>query len=115
MKKKQYKSQVDKTITWLDNIKEYLIVEGTAAEILKRLNKRFSINETTKTISTQLSIFIDMAMDFIMEFKKRFYEPKKENLPLEFNCFPSLNCYQLSYSKSEKMLKTVSKIFSNDV
>ena len=31
------------------------------------------------------------------------------------NCFPSLNCYQLSYSKSEEMKKTVSKLFNNDL
>ena len=31
------------------------------------------------------------------------------------NCFASLNSYQLAYTKSEEMIKTVSKLFDNDL
>ena len=41
--------------------------------------------------------------------------PKKENAQIFLDWFDSLNCYQLTYSKNEEMLKTVSKIFDNDL
>ena len=41
--------------------------------------------------------------------------PKKENAQIFLDWFASLNCYQLTYSKNEEMLKTVSKIFDNDL
>ena len=41
--------------------------------------------------------------------------PKKENAQIFLDWFASLNCYQLTYSKSEEMIKTVSKLFDNDL
>jgi hypothetical protein len=40
--------------------------------------------------------------------------PKKENAQLFLDWFAGLNCYQLSYSNNEEMIKTVTKIFKND-
>jgi hypothetical protein len=41
--------------------------------------------------------------------------PKKENAQIFLDWFNTLNCYQLTYSKNEEMIKTVSKIFDNDL
>jgi hypothetical protein len=41
--------------------------------------------------------------------------PKKENAEIFLDWFTTLNCYQLTYSNNEEMIKTVSKIFNNDL
>ena len=41
--------------------------------------------------------------------------PKKENAQLFLDWFGGLNCYQLTYSNNEEMIKTVTKIFDNDL
>ena len=41
--------------------------------------------------------------------------PIKENAQLFLNWFASLNCYLITYSENEKMLETVSEIFSKDL
>ena len=38
-----YKPVEDKTITWFENSNEYLVLENTTADILKRLSKGVSI------------------------------------------------------------------------
>lgn len=39
--------------------------------------------------------------------------PKKENAQIFLDWFDSLNCYHLTYSKNEEMIKIVSKLFDN--
>ncbi|MDA9875992.1 hypothetical protein N9D29_08305 [Flavobacteriaceae bacterium] len=39
--------------------------------------------------------------------------PKKENAQSFLNWFEGLNCYQLTYSNNEEMIKTITKIFNN--
>ena len=41
--------------------------------------------------------------------------PKKENAQIFLDWFDALNCYQLTYSNNEEMIKTVSKIFNNEL
>jgi len=41
--------------------------------------------------------------------------PKKENTQVFLDWFESLKCYQLTYSNNEEMIKTVSKVFNNDI
>ena len=41
--------------------------------------------------------------------------PKKENAQIFLDWFGGLNCYQLTYSNNEEMIKTVSNIFKNDL
>lgn len=41
--------------------------------------------------------------------------PKKENAQIFLDWFELLNCYQLTYSKNDKMIKTISKIFENEL
>ena len=117
MKKKNYlyTTQVDNSITCFENSNECLILENTTANILKRLNKGISVNEIAKTLSAKLSVFIDKTIYFIMDLEKRIYAQKKENVQIRFDWFVSQNCYQLSYSKNEEMIKTVSKKFNNEL
>ena len=44
-----YKTAEDKTIVWFENSNEYLILENTTADILKRLSKGISIDEIAKS------------------------------------------------------------------
>jgi hypothetical protein len=41
--------------------------------------------------------------------------PRKENAQLFLDWFAGLNCYQLTYSNNEEMIKTVTKIFKNEL
>ncbi|MCL7763679.1 hypothetical protein MPF19_09660 [Polaribacter sp. Z014] len=41
--------------------------------------------------------------------------PKKENAQIFLDWFSTLNCYQLTYSNNEEMIKAVSKIFKNEL
>jgi hypothetical protein len=41
--------------------------------------------------------------------------PKKENAQLFLDWFAGLNCYKLTYSNNEEMIKTVTKIFNNEL
>ncbi len=41
--------------------------------------------------------------------------PKKENAQIFLDWFEGLNCYQLIYSNNEEMIKTVTKIFNNEL
>jgi len=41
--------------------------------------------------------------------------PKKENAATFLEWFATLNCYQITYSQTNEMVASVSKIFNNDV
>ncbi|MDP5106165.1 MAG: hypothetical protein NWQ31_08340, partial [Polaribacter sp.] len=41
--------------------------------------------------------------------------PKKENAQIFLDWFTGLKCYQLTYSENEKMIATVSKLFTDDL
>ena len=42
-------------------------------------------------------------------------QAKKENAEIFLEWFEGLNCYQLTYSNNEEMIKTVNDIFNNDL
>jgi hypothetical protein len=71
-----YKTTEDKTIVWFENSNEYLILENTTADILKRLSKGISIDEIAKALSKKLDIPLGKTIDFIIDLKKRIYDPK---------------------------------------
>ena len=41
--------------------------------------------------------------------------PEIENAKVFLDWFDNISCYQLTYSNNEEMIKTVSKIFKNDI
>ncbi|MEO9571320.1 MAG: hypothetical protein ABJH82_05115 [Polaribacter sp.] len=71
-----YKTAENKTIVWFENSNEYLILENTTADILKRLNKGISVNEIAEALSKKLSVPKEKTIDFILDLEKRIYEPK---------------------------------------
>ena len=79
MKKKSdflYKIIEDKTIVWFKNNNEYLVLENTTADILKRLSKGVSVKEIAFSLSKKLAIPLGKAIDFIIDLEKRIYELK---------------------------------------
>lgn len=78
-----YKVIEDKTITWFENSNEYMVLENTTADILKRLNKGISVKEIASALSKKISVPLEKAEDFILHLKKEVYEPntqKKEEI-----------------------------------
>jgi len=71
-----YKVIEDKTITWFENTNEYLVLENTTADILKRLSKGISVEVIAKALSKKLDVPLEKAEDFILNLKKNLYEPK---------------------------------------
>jgi hypothetical protein len=71
-----YKTAEDKTIVWFENSNEYLILENTTADILKRLSKGISIDEIAKSLSKKLDVPLGKTIDFVLDLEKRIYEPK---------------------------------------
>ena len=71
-----YKTAKDKTIVWFENSNEYLILENTTADILKRLSKGISVKEIAEALAKKLSVPLEKTIDFILDLEKRIYEPK---------------------------------------
>jgi uncharacterized protein (DUF433 family) len=76
-----YKVVENKTITWFENSNEYLVLENTTADILKRLSKGISIKEIALALSKKIDVPLEKAEDFILHLKKEVYDPN--NLPKE--------------------------------
>ncbi|WP_341220914.1 hypothetical protein [Polaribacter atrinae] len=70
-----YSTAEDKTIVWFENSNEYLVLENTTADILKRLSKGISVNEIAEALSKKLSVPLDRTIDFIIDLEKRIYAP----------------------------------------
>ena len=68
-----YKIVEDKTIVWLSNNNEYLVLESTTADILKRLDKGIPVKEIAEALSKKLSVPLDKTIDFILDLEKRVF------------------------------------------
>ncbi|WP_299045831.1 hypothetical protein [uncultured Polaribacter sp.] len=66
----------DKTIVWFENTNEYLVLENTTADILKRLSKGLSVKEIATALAKKLSVPLDKTIDFVLDLEKRLYTPK---------------------------------------
>jgi hypothetical protein len=69
----RYKVIEDKTITWFENNNEYIVLENTTADILKRLNKGISVPEIAAVLSKKLAVPLDKTIDLVLELEKRFF------------------------------------------
>ena len=74
-----YKVVEDKTIVWLSSNNEYLVLENTTADILKRLDKGKSVKEIAEALSKKLSVPLDKTIDFILDLEKRIYISKNND------------------------------------
>jgi hypothetical protein len=68
-----YKVIEDKTITWFENNNEYVVLENTTADILKRLNKGISVPEIAAVLSKKLAVPLNKTIDLILELEKKFF------------------------------------------
>ncbi len=74
-----YKIFDNKTIAWLENKNEYLVLENTTADILKKLNSGSPIKEIAETLSKKLDIPLGKTIDFILELEKKFFDENKSD------------------------------------
>ena len=111
----------------------YSILNDTKEYHLKRLNKRVrylppNYTDTQTHLACKDLVFIkyqkDVALSFSKMSKQKAFEqlvpdswlsPKKENAATFLEWFATLNCYQITYSQTNEMVASVSKIFNNDV
>ena len=68
-----YKVIEDKTITWFENNNEYVVLENTTADILKRLNKGISVPEIAAVLSKKITVPLNKTIDLILELEKKFF------------------------------------------
>ncbi|WP_299062084.1 hypothetical protein [uncultured Polaribacter sp.] len=73
-----YKTVEDKTIVWFENSNEYLVLENTTADILKRLSKGISVNDIAEALSKKLGVPLDKTIDFVLDLEKKTYKPKSK-------------------------------------
>ncbi|WP_439127568.1 hypothetical protein [Polaribacter sp.] len=66
----------DKTIAWFESSNEYLVLENTTADILKRLSKGISVKDIAAALSKKLDVPVGKAIDFILDLEKKIYAPK---------------------------------------
>lgn len=68
----------DKTIVWFKNSNEYLVLENTTADILKRLHKGLSVKEIATALSKKLAVPLDKTIDFVLDLEQKMYTPKTD-------------------------------------
>ena len=81
MKKKSqflYKIIEDKTIIWFERSNKYLVLENTAAAILKKLNKGMAVLEIATSLSKKIAVPLAQTIDFILDLEKRIYKHKSD-------------------------------------
>ena len=111
----------------------YPELETTAEYNFKRLNKivrylKPNNNDFLAHLPCHDLVFIKYEKDAKLTCKKiskidafqqlvpdSWLSRKKENAQIFLDWFEGLNCYQLTYSNNEEMIKTVTKIFNNDL
>ena len=111
----------------------YPLLNDTKEYHLKRLNKRVrylspNYTDTQTHLACKDLVFIkyqkDVALSFSKISKQKAFEqlvpdswlsPKKENAATFLVWFATLNCYQITYSQTNEMVASVTKIFNDDV
>ena len=89
---KIYKQIEDKTIVWFEDTNNYLVLETTAASILKKIEKGVDRTQIVATLSKQTKVTLEQAKDFIIDFKKRIYHQE-----------PFAKSYKNNHSKDVKL------------
>ncbi|QTD37068.1 hypothetical protein JL193_13200 [Polaribacter batillariae] len=71
-----YQTVEDKTIVWFEKSNEYLVLENTTADILKRINKGIPVNDIAFALSKKLAVPLEKAIDFVLDLERKIYAPK---------------------------------------
>ncbi len=111
----------------------YPLLNDTKEYHLKRLKKRVrylppNYTDTQTHLPRKDLVFIKYQKDVVLSFSKiskqkafeqlvpdSWLSPKKENATAFLEWFATLNCYQITYSKTNEMVASVSKIFNDDL
>jgi hypothetical protein len=59
--------------SWFENSNEYVVLENTTADILKRLNNDISVPEIAAVLSRKLAVPLDKTIDLTLELEKKFF------------------------------------------
>ena len=71
-----HRTVANKTVVWFENSNEYLILENTTADILKRLSKGISVKEIATALAKKLAVPLEKTIDFVLDLEKKIYAPK---------------------------------------
>lgn len=106
-----YKVVDNKTITWFSKNNEYLVLENTTADIIKRLSKGVSVKEIATALSKKLSVPLDKTIDFILDLEKKVYQPKTKSELNLINDYRSVKApKEFEYIKYYKINTVIFKI-----
>jgi hypothetical protein len=69
-----YKIIEDKTIAWFKDNNEYLVLENTTADVLKKLQDGKSVQQIAIVLSKKLNVPLDKTIELVLELDKKFFE-----------------------------------------
>lgn len=114
-----YKVVEDKTITWFKNSNEYLVLENTTADILKRLSKGIAVENIAISLSKKINVPLEKAEDFILHLKKEVYNPnqqKKEHIINDYRDIKKPEVYDfIKFYKINDVVFKVSYLSENEL
>jgi hypothetical protein len=114
-----YKVVEDKTITWFKNSNEYLVLENTTADILKRLSKGITVKNIAISLSKKINVPLEKAEDFILHLKKEVYDPnqqKKEHIINDYRDIKKPEVYAfIKFYKINDIIFKVSYLNENEL
>ncbi|WP_435414705.1 hypothetical protein [Polaribacter aestuariivivens] len=119
MKKKShflYQTLENKTVVWFENNNEYLVLENTTADILKRLSKGISVKEIASALAKKLSVPLEKTIDFVLDIEKDIYAKKNiENTSITNDYRDILKPKNFEYTKYYKINNLLFKVeFSSE-
>lgn len=111
-----YKTVENKTIAWFENSNEYLVLENTTADIIKRLSKGIAVQEIASALSKKLDVPLDKTIDFILDLEKKIYTPKTQlNKVLQNDYRDIIKPKEFEFTKFYKINNLVFKVeFSSE-
>jgi hypothetical protein len=114
-----YKVVEDKTITWFENTNEYLVLENTTADILKRLSKGISVKDIALSLSKKINVPLEKAENFIVHLKKEVYDPnhlEKEQIINDYRDIKKPKVYEfIKFYKINDVVFKVSFLSENEL
>mgnify|MGYP000017603664 FL=1 len=106
----------EKTIVWFENNNEYLVLENTTADILKRLSKGVSVKEIATSLAKKLSVPLDKTIDFVLDLEKKIYAKKSTTNSTIINDYRDISKpKQFEFTKFYKINDLIFKVeFSSE-
>ena len=111
-----YKIVEDQTIVWSENTNEYLVLENTTADILKKLSTGITVKEIATNLSKKIAVPFDKTIDFVLNLEKKICSTKpKEKATTDNNYSEVRRPKQFEFTKYYKINNLVFKIeFSSE-